>query len=825
MLKCRSTISKLLLVFSVSFALATAALVERAQAQWGGWESLGGIILEEPNCVSWGANRIDCLARGTDRAMWHRWWNGSTWGGWESLGGIILEQPSCVSWGANRIDCFARGTDRAMWHRWWNGSAWGGWESLGGIILEQPSCVSWGANRIDCFARGTDRAMWHRWWNGSAWGGWESLGGIILEQPSCVSWGANRIDCFARGTDRAMWHRWWNGSAWGGWESLGGVILEQPNCVSWGANRIDCFARGTDAAMWHRWWNGSAWGGWESLGGIILEEPNCVSWGANRIDCFARGTDAAMWHRWWNGSAWGGWESLGGVILEQPNCVSWGANRIDCFARGTDAAMWHRWWPCPQCAVGQRKSVNALTAKELMSLRRGVAQMKAWNTAPRDSANFRRSWVYWANMHAHFGSDCAGPISGSGMAGVQVFTASNASETNTWCKCEHTFGATTNVRFLTWHRMFLWYFERVLQEASGDPSLRLPFWDYATDPNLPAAYRDLTYVNEAGQTVPNPLRVDARQPSLNNGSAGLAAGVRSAAGAMQATTFGSFSGSLESTPHGAVHCALVTGGCPNGLMGAVPASALDPIFWAHHTNIDRVYECWLRVNEPARLPSDPAHLNTQYTFVDADGSTTPPRRVGDMLRLSQLGYNYAQGGDCPAPAVASAAEEVNMASTASASEQAFTLAGPTRLERGVTTVPISVPPTARETLSAEAMPATKGRFYVVIEGVKYDEGPGALYNVYLKGDGDRREQIGVINFFNFTAPHSGDHAAPDSGVGRFAFDATDAMRELGIGAAAKPSLVFEPTTGLTDSSPEAAAKLISPQANVRFDSARIVIAP
>ncbi len=351
MLKCRSTISKLLLVIGTSFALATTASVERAQAQWGGWESLGGVILEEPNCVSWGANRIDCFARGTDRAMWHRWWNGSAWGGWESLGGVILEEPNCVSWGANRIDCFARGTDRAMWHRWWNGSAWGGWESLGGIILEQPNCVSWGANRIDCFARGTDRAMWHRWWNGSAWGGWESLGGIILEQPNCVSWGANRIDCFARGTDRAMWHRWWNGSAWGGWESLGGIILEQPDCVSWGANRIDCFARGTDRAMWHRWWNGSAWGGWESLGGVILEQPNCVSWGANRIDCFARGTDAAMWHRWWNGSAWGGWESLGGVILEQPNCVSWGADRIDCFARGTDRAMWHRWWPCPSCGL------------------------------------------------------------------------------------------------------------------------------------------------------------------------------------------------------------------------------------------------------------------------------------------------------------------------------------------------------------------------------------------------------------------------------------------------------------------------------------------
>jgi hypothetical protein len=321
-------------------AFRTAA----AAGGWHGWESLGGIILEQPDCVTWSANRIDCFARGTDRAMYHRWWNGSAWGGWESLGGVLLNAPDCVSWSANRIDCFGRGTDGAMYHRWWNGSAWGGWESLGGIILEQPECVSWGANRIDCFARGTDRAMYHRWWNGSAWGGWESLGGIILDQPSCVTWSANRIDCFARGTDRAMYHRWWDGSAWGGWENLGGVLLNAPDCVTWSANRIDCFGRGTDGAMYHRWWNGSAWGGWESLGGIILEQPNCVSWGANRIDCFARGTDRAMYHRWWNGSAWGGWESLGGIILEQPNCVSWSANRLDCFARGTDGAMYHRWW-------------------------------------------------------------------------------------------------------------------------------------------------------------------------------------------------------------------------------------------------------------------------------------------------------------------------------------------------------------------------------------------------------------------------------------------------------------------------------------------------
>jgi hypothetical protein len=309
------------------------------------WESLGGVLLSDPSCVSWGLNRIDCFARGTDGAMYHRWWNGSAWGGWESLGGIITSEPNCVSWGPNRIDCFARGTNGAMYHRWWNGSAWGGWENLGGIITTAPNCVSWGPNRIDCFARGTNGAMYHRWWNGSAWGGWESLGGIITSAPNCVSWGPNRIDCFARGTNGAMYHRWWDGSAWGGWENLGGTISSDPNCVAWGPNRLDCFALGTDSAMYHRWWNGSQWGGWESLGGILLSRPECVAWGPNRLDCFGVGTDSAMYHRWWNGSQWGGWESLGGILMSRPECVAWGPNRLDCFTIGAaDSALYHKWW-------------------------------------------------------------------------------------------------------------------------------------------------------------------------------------------------------------------------------------------------------------------------------------------------------------------------------------------------------------------------------------------------------------------------------------------------------------------------------------------------
>jgi hypothetical protein len=470
--------------------------------------------------------------------------------------------------------------------------------------------------------------------------------------------------------------------------------------------------------------------------------------------------------------------------------------------------------------TAQRKSVTDLSAAEVMSLRRGVAKMMSRNNAPRGSVDFRRSWVYWANMHEHFGDDCEGPIDpsgpGSGMDGIQTFTATNDDETATWCKCQHSGQFSQNLQFLTWHRMYLWYFERVLQEAAGDMSLRLPYWDYETDAHLPAAYRVPTYVDENGQTVANPLRVEARQPRLNNGSAPLSSGVTSTRTAMRATDYASFSAALENTPHGLVHCAMVTGSCPRGLMGSVPVSANDPIFYAHHTNIDRLYECWLGVDQSTRLPSDQNQLDTTFTFVDSDGST-PGRRVRDMLTTTQLQYAYGAGGGCPQaqPAVAVAA------AVAQAAGQPVATAGPTTLGPTATTVPLAKSASPQ---AAGPQLATPGRTYLVIEGLKYDQAPGGLYDVYLQGAGGQREHVGVLNFFNLAPSGSTAHAGHAGTQRNLRFDVTDAVRQLNLTADAQPSLVFEPTTGLAEST-QAAAPQMNAQANVRFDSARLVKAP
>lgn len=88
-----------------------------------------------------------------------------TWYGWESLGGTLTSGPAAASWSANRLDVFVRGTDNAVYHKWWDG-IWHDWENLGGVFTSDPAAVSWGPNRIDIFIRGTDNALYHKWWIG-----------------------------------------------------------------------------------------------------------------------------------------------------------------------------------------------------------------------------------------------------------------------------------------------------------------------------------------------------------------------------------------------------------------------------------------------------------------------------------------------------------------------------------------------------------------------------------------------------------------------------------------------------------------------------------
>lgn len=145
---------------------------------------------------------------------------------------------------------------------------------------------------------------------------------------------------------------------------------------------------------------------------------------------------------------------------------------------------------------------------------------------------------------------------------------------------------------------------------------------------------------------------------------------------------------------------------------------------------------------------------------------------------------------------------VQLASPAAAGDAGAMLAGPTLLGQGQTVVPVRV----NCTQSAES----GARAELVIEGLASDAPPGVMYEVSLQGAQGRRAPIGLISFYNRTAPGYGVAPEDDS---RRVFDATEALRSLGGQATA---LVFVPSSGVAGAGIRVAANV---QARVRFSSA------
>jgi tyrosinase len=92
-------------------------------------------------------------------------------------------------------------------------------------------------------------------------------------------------------------------------------------------------------------------------------------------------------------------------------------------------------------------------------------------------------------------------------------------------------------------------------------------------------------------------------------------------------------GILDMDPHNTMH--LWIGGFPKeghpqgGLMGNNLTAAFDPIFWAHHANVDRIWALW-QERHPGVDPPDPDDV------LPGVNST-----VRDSLSTAKLGYEYA----------------------------------------------------------------------------------------------------------------------------------------------------------------------------------------
>ncbi len=264
-----------------------------------------------------------------------------------------------------------------------------------------------------------------------------------------------------------------------------------------------------------------------------------------------------------------------------------------------------------------------------------------------------------------------------------------------WNQCQH-----QSWYFLPWHRGYLIALEAQLRDdiifLEGPKDWALPYWDYlggayASQYPMPAAFAAQTFDNS-----PNPLYVKRRYGPDGDGNNVFipTASAMSAkpndpnfiakqvnydylgntifTGTDSHTKLPGFggpqtpffhggdnqpSGNLENIPHNNVH--IYVGGADTGalnldtgnvgLMTDPGIAALDPIFYLHHCNIDRLWDIWntrANSNPPdAAWRNGPAKQFVMPTPSGVDWVYTPAQ----MNSLTLLNYTYDQPPAAPAP--------------------------------------------------------------------------------------------------------------------------------------------------------------------------------
>ncbi|MGB8132295.1 MAG: tyrosinase family protein [Candidatus Angelobacter sp.] len=191
-----------------------------------------------------------------------------------------------------------------------------------------------------------------------------------------------------------------------------------------------------------------------------------------------------------------------------------------------------------------------------------------------------------------------------------------------WNTCEH-----GTPYFWSWHRMYLYWFERIIRKMSGDNSWALPYWDYisASQRHLPTPFQDSS----------SELFHSARGPGWNTGAASYAAWQVDPTSGNSFTDYFSGQSGIEGNPHDNVHIYM------SGDMGDPSTAAVDPIFYVHHSNIDRLWNLWLAQGGGRHNPlSTSSWRNKSYTFFDENGNPVVMKTC-DILRCAeQLNYTY-----------------------------------------------------------------------------------------------------------------------------------------------------------------------------------------
>jgi tyrosinase len=440
-----------------------------------------------------------------------------------------------------------------------------------------------------------------------------------------------------------------------------------------------------------------------------------------------------------------------------------------------------------------RRNVYSLAdeAPALVWYRRAVGALKL---LPRSQIG---SWEYMAACH-----------------GIPNNVPTPPGAANLWRQCQH-----QTWFFLPWHRGYLAGFEAVVaaqvKKLGGPATWSLPYWNYSDTANprarqLPPAFRRQLMPNGS----PNHLWAPRNAPAVPGGALTLApsdvtlgalntanfisgpGGIPPGFGGPQTgfSHFGSSNGALETRPHNVVHGAI------GGLMNNPNSAALDPVFWLHHCNIDRLWERWRRMVTPVRDPSAAQWLTGVSFKLVKDGGASFNFTSSAARNTVALLHGYRYDSVLPViPPMISAApavrgtEAASMAADEAVSELIGASGAPVKLGAVQAEAMIRRGPAAGGARALADAPAHR-RHYVSLEGVTA-KGVARDYKVFLDLSTDDRVPLEIGILATFGIGNASEPGGPHGGSGLTqVFDVTDAVDELGAAAMSSDNLrvTFEP---------------------------------
>jgi polyphenol oxidase len=283
-----------------------------------------------------------------------------------------------------------------------------------------------------------------------------------------------------------------------------------------------------------------------------------------------------------------------------------------------------------------RQSISSLTSTQLAQLRNAFAKLRALPSTDD------RTWVLQADMHAIYchacNNDTVHSVHGS------------------WA-------------FFPWHRAFLYYFERILGSLVGNLNgFRLPYWDWENHRSMPSFYRlpagssnSLYDVNRYA-----PINAGGNLPSTD----GTATRIALLDGMTAFTDFGgtaTLPGHCESNPHDPIHDDIGLHVSPWHDMGHLGFAARDPIFFAHHCNLDKIWSHWNSLatssSSAHHNPTDPGFLSQRWNFYDENKRVVSMSANDVLNHQNNLRYSY------PAPTTTTATTTATSAETSSVSSE------------------------------------------------------------------------------------------------------------------------------------------------------------